>query len=226
MNKKTFKAAIAVCVLIFSVAGAQIVKLSEANFTFMPPDIAVNSPANGATCPCSDVSVSILVTTKGSFPYAPTFAACRLDRENSINITFVENNGLWFANGTFNNLSQAWHYLTADIHIMTFTQKESTYTVYSAFYVDLSIPVPTPTPTPTTVPSPTTTPTPTPAAPTPSPTYSTSPTPAGEPTTEPTTIPIPTLSPPIPEFPAHTILLSVVAMTVAVAALVLAKRKR
>jgi hypothetical protein len=146
-------AAIAVSVLIFSVAGAQLVRLGEANFHFMPPEIAVNSPANGATCTSSDVSISIKVITHGSYPYAPTFAYCRLDGENSINMTFVETSGLWFANGTFNNLSQAWHYLTADVHIMSFTKEESTYTVYSAFYVDLSTPPPTPTPSPTLLPT-------------------------------------------------------------------------
>jgi hypothetical protein len=151
VNKKALLAAITVSVLIFLLVGVQFVKLSKANFTFMPPDIAIDSPANGATYQSSDILVSLMVTPKGSFPYAPTFVNCRLDGESSINITFLQTSplsGQWFANGTFNNVSQAWHFLTLDVHIMTFANTESTYTVYSAFNVDLSTPPPTPTPSP------------------------------------------------------------------------------
>jgi N-acetylneuraminic acid mutarotase len=163
MDKKTFMAAIAISVLIFSLVGVQSVKLSEANFHFSGPDIVIKSPANGATYNSSDVFVDLMILTDGTNFYSPTFAICRLDWGSFINVTLLNprNNNQWFGEGTFYDVSQASHTLNVEVHIVSrwFPGQEGKTNANSTFTVGLSTPdtsTPTvaPPPTPLLTPSP------------------------------------------------------------------------
>ena len=138
----------------------------EANFKFQAPDIAVNSPANGAIYYSSEVSVDLMVILKGNFPYEATFAICQIDGETSINVTFflVNETGVWSGKGSFNSVSGGSHHLTAEVQIRIYGGYRSDgsrnpdhynmYNVSSTFYVDLpNPPTPTPTPLPTNPPA-------------------------------------------------------------------------
>jgi hypothetical protein len=189
MKKKTFMAAIAISVLIFSVVGAQLVRLSEANFHSSGPDIVIKSPANGATYNNSGVFVDLMILTDGTNFYSPTFAICRLDWGSFINVTLLNprHNNQWFGEGTFYNVSQANHTLNVEVHIVSpwFPGQEGKSNANSTFSVDLSTPSPAPTPSPTQKPTQN-------ASATPTPTISPNPTPSPSPTISPTLTPIST----------------------------------
>ena len=141
--------------LIASTVGLGLVGLVEANFSYAPPIIAINSPANGATYYTSDVSVNLTVTCRGTYPYLPKFAICGLDGENPISLTFVSLDlatlgqysgtvifDIESGSGTFNHVSQGSHNLTAEVHLMNYegANIKIIYNVSSTFNVDLPTP--------------------------------------------------------------------------------------
>ena len=156
MKRKTITVGILLFVLIASMVGLGFVSLVEANFSYQPPDIAINSPANGATYYSSEVPVDLMVNLRGDFPYYATFAICRLDGENPINITFVLVNetGQWSGSGIFNNVSGGSHQFTVGAQLLIPSGYNSNWHMLinasSTFNVDLPNP-----PTPTTTPLPT-----------------------------------------------------------------------
>jgi hypothetical protein len=153
LKRRTITVYALLFVLIASTVGLGFVSSVEANFTYQPPDIAINSPANGATYYTSEVSVDLVVTCRGNYPYLAKFAICRLDGEKPINITFVLDDGPWWVgqfsgNGIFNNVSQGSHYLTVEVHFLGCGGGSMIFNASSTFNVDLPAPPPTPTPTP------------------------------------------------------------------------------
>ncbi len=126
------------CLLLISIVALSFVSSVGANFHFVPPEIAVNSPKNGTTYKSSEVLVELTVTDKGSFPYCPTFAICLLDGGNPLNISFSSPDTFsspYFARGTFNSVSEGSHILTVDTHITTYGNAELIYNASSVFTV-------------------------------------------------------------------------------------------
>ena len=146
MKRRTITVYALLFVLIASTVGLGFVSSVKANFIWVPPDIVINSPANGTICYSSDVSVDLVVNDRApSYPFGVTFAICRLDGENPINVTFVlfdGNNAYWTGNGIFNNVSGGIHYLTVEVHLRDYSggNFKNTYNASSTFYVDLPTP--------------------------------------------------------------------------------------